>query len=383
MARASPGAILCVMLLTGPTSAVDAQNSTSREPWRLSGSYLNLFSSSRTAVAPQQSFALDLNRLRLRLEGEPITRVRVDVQTDIEMLLGNYLHTEQYSLLEARAERALDHDLVANENVVVRHRLYRGTLSWSGSMLDLVIGRQRIPLGTGRFWSALDLLNPIDPTRLERDYRAGVDAVLAERAFGALSRLSAVYVPATERSRSTVAAYARGNMSGADYSLLVGSFDGDAAIGSDFARDVGGLGVRGEVTVTRPASGPTYGRALLGADYGFPSTLTMTVELYYNGQGTGDPADYDFPALIAGRTLNLARHYGAMALSYDVTPLAKVALYTVLNADDHSGVLWPRFEYSLATNFDVAAGVQWFIGGPQTEYGRLSNLLHAEVRWFF
>jgi hypothetical protein len=96
---------------------------------------------------------------------------------------------------------------------------------------------------------------------------------------------------------------------------------------------------------------------LVGADCGFRNTLTLTVELYDNGQGGSDPVRHDFAPVVAGRTLKVARHYGATAMSYQITPLAKVALHTVWNVDDGSGVLWPRVEYSVATNFDVAAGI--------------------------
>ena len=370
---------ICVLLVTGALRPAAAQ----APPWTLSGSYLNLSSRSRTVIPPAQDFTLDLNRLRLRLQGEPVKRLSVDVQDDNEVLFGSYLRTAQYALFTGRDRLPLDHEYVASDNVVVRHRLYRATVSWSGPLLDVTIGRQRVPLGTGQFWSALDLLNPIDPTRLERDYRAGVDGMLIERKLGALARLDGVYAPATARARSVVAGYAHGNLRGWDYSLLIGTFRGDEAIGADFSGSSGGLGIRGEATITRPASGPTYGRALIGVDYGFRNTLTVTVELYYNGQGASDPARYDFLAVVAGRTRNVARYYGATALSYQVTPLAKIAAYTVLNVDDRSGVVWPRVEYSVATNFDVAAGIQGFIGGPQTEYGRLSNLLHGEARWFF
>lgn len=374
---------LCALLVAAALRPAAAQDAAGRAPWKLSGSYLNLLSRSRTVIPPAQAFTIDLNRLRLRIQGEPIRRFSVDVQDDNEALLGSYLRTAQYALIKDRDRLALDHDYGASDNVVLRHRLYRGTVSWSGPVVDVTIGRQRVPLGTGQFWSALDLLNPIDPTRLERDYRAGVDAVLIERKLGALARLDAVYAPATARSRSVVAGYAHGNLRGWDYSLLVGTFRGDEAIGADFSGSSGGLGIRGEATITRPASGPTYGRALIGVDYGFRNTLTVTLELYYHGQGASDPARYDFAAVVAGRTLNVARNYGATALSYEITPLAKLAVYTVLNIDDRSGVLWPRVEYSVASNFDVAAGLQRFVGGPQTEYGRLSNLLHGEARWFF
>lgn len=363
-----------------------AQTSESASSWKLSGSYLSLYSRSRTVVPPTQAFTLDLNRLRLRLEGEPIKRIALDVQYDNEVLLGSYLSTAQYALTKDRSPTTafdLDRDYAVGDGFVARHRLYRATMAWSGAKTDVRVGRQRVALGTGQFWSPLDLLNPIDPTRLERDYRSGVDAVLVERKLGALARIDGVYAPAIGRARSIAAGYMHGNARGMDYSVLAGTFRGDNAVGVDFSRGIGGLGLRGEATMTRPDSGSSYGRALLGADYGFPNTLNLTAELYYNGQGASDQTRYDLAGLFAGRILNVARHYGAMAASYQITPLVKISGYAVLNVDDRSGVVWPHLQYSAAANLDVAAGIQRFTGGPRSEYGRFSNLLHGEVRWFF
>lgn len=374
------------ILVTTALHRATAQTTDSLAPWKLSGSYLNLYSRSRTIIPPPQGFTFDLNRLRLRLEGEPIAHIALDVQYDNEVLLGSYLQTQQYALARDRAPTTaldLDRDYIANDHLVARHRLYRATVSWSGTNVDLRVGRQRVALGTGQFWSPLDLLNPLDPTRLERDYRSGVDAVLIERKLGALARLDGVYAPSNQRVKSIVAGYVHGNARGTDYSVLVGTFRGDHAIGVDFSRGSGGLGIRGEATATRPILGPAYGRALLGADYGFQNTVTLTAELYYNGQGVSNPARYDLSALVAGRMLNVARRYGAVAVSYQITPLLKIAGYGVVNADDGSGILWPKLEYSVAANLDLAIGVQRFTGGSDSEYGRVSNLLHGDVRWFF
>ena len=363
-----------------------AQAADAPAPWKLSGSYLNLYSRSRTVVPPVQGFTLDLTRLRFKLEGEPVKGLSIELQSDNEVLAGNYLSTPQFVMVDERPSTTmldLDHDLVANDHLVVRHRLYRATIQWSVANSDVKVGRQRVALGTGQFWSPLDLLNPIDPTRLERDYRSGVDAVLVARKLGALARAEAVYAPPTARAKSVTAGYLHGNTRGGDYSLLVGRFRGDDAVGADLSTAIGGLGIRGEGTLTRPALGPRYGRALLGADYGFANTLNLTAEVYFNGQGASDPARYDLAALFDGRAINLARYYGAIAASYELTPLVKLAGYGVLNVDDRSGVLWPRLEYSAAANLDIVAGFQRFVGGPASEYGRLSNLLHAQARWFF
>ena len=371
-----------VLLVAGRLTNAQADGA---DRWKLSGYYLNLYTQSRTVVPAPEPFTFDMNRLRVRLEGRPVSAMSLDVQYDNEMLLGNYVNTAQFALTEARVATSFDlaRDYVTRSDIIVRHSVYRAVVGWSGGNTDVKVGRQRIPLGTGYFWSPMDLLNPIDPTRLERDYRLGADGVLVEQKLGAVARAEGIYVPATGRMASVSAAYLHGNVRGGDYSLLMGRFRGNDAIGIDVSTSRGGLGIRGEATATRTADERTYERIVLGADYGFANSVTVTVEAYYNGQGVGDPARYDVAGVLSGRVLNVARWYSGVAASYQVTPLVKAALYGVLNADDRSGVVWPRGEWSVRSDIDLVAGFQHFLGGARTEYGRMSNLLHAEARWFF
>jgi hypothetical protein len=375
------GYAICVLSLS---RIADAQASDGRA-WELTGSYFNLFTRSRTLVPPDEDFTLDLNRLRLKLEARPVKPVGLDLQYDHELWLGSYLHTAQYALTEDRARTRLDlqREYARKPDLVARHGLYRVALTWSGANTDVKVGRQRIALGSGYFWSPLDLVNPIDPTRLERDYRDGADAVLVEQRLGPVGRASAMYVPSMRHLKGTTAGYLHGNMRGADYSLLVGTFRGDRAAGAGLSTSIGGLGVRSELMATRAASDGSHVSALLGVDYGFANSLTVSAEAYYNGRGASRTARYDVPALLAGRVLNLARWYAGMAATYQVTPRAKAAGYVVLNASDGSAVVWPRVEWSAKPSLDIALGLQCFSGGARTEYGRASNLVHLETRWFF
>ena len=375
---------VCAIVAMGATRGVLAQTD-GEGAWKLSGSYLNLYTWSRTVVPPARDFVLDLNRLRVRLEARPVEGIAIDVQFDTEVLLGNYLKTAQYALTKARVETSFDlqREYVTRDEVVARSNLYRGIVTWAGKSTDVKVGRQRIALGTGFFWSPMDVLNPIDPTRLERDYRVGADAVLIEQKLGAVSRVSGIYVPSTNRLKSVGAGYVHGNVRGTDYSVLLGDFQGDNVLGVNFSTSARGLGFRGEATMTGPDSGARYARVLLGADYGFANSLNLSAEAYYNGQGTLDPQRYDLNGVLSGRALNLGRWYGAVAGSYEVTPLIKVLAYGVWNAGDGSLVLWPRLEWSVRANVDLVAGIQHFTGGARSEYGRLSSLAHGEVRWFF
>ena len=373
------------MFLAFTSARVSVSQVTDQPTWKLSGYYLNLYTRSRTVVPSPKPFTFDLNRLRLHLEGNPTASVSLDIQYDNEALLGSYLATTQFALTDARVATSLDltHDYATQHDLIVRHSLYRATVTWSAGITDVKVGRQRIPLGTGYFWSPMDLLNPIDPTRLERDYRGGADGLVVDQKLGAVGRAEGIYVPATSRLSSVCAGYLHGNVRGADYSLLIGRVRGTDAIGIDLSTSRGGLGIRGEATESRPEGEARYARLLIGADYGFANTATITLEGYYNGQGTSDPARYDVAGVLAGRVLNVARWYGGIGGTYQVTPLVKAALYGVLNGDDRSGVVWPRVEWSARSDVDLVAGIQRFIGGSITEYGRMSNLFHAEARWFF
>ena len=376
-------------VLSGVMCGVGACGAGSQAPtdaaWKVTGSYYNLYTRSRTTLPPTQRFVLDFNRLRLELEGKPVTSIAVHVQYDNELLLGNYLKTTQFALTDDRGETSFDWQraYAVRPELIARHGLYRATLTWSGKTTDVTVGRQRIALGTGFFWSPMDLLNPIDPTRLDRNYRVGADAVLVDEKLGALGRISGMYAPSTTRMKSVGAAYLHGNLRGSDFSLLAGRFRGVDALGANVSSSVGGLGVRGELTLTRPDSGVRYGRVVVAADYGFANSVNVTAELYYNGRGRSDPSRYDISELLAGRELNLARWYAGAATTYQVGPLVKVAGYVVVNTDDGSVVLWPRVEWSARTNLDLTAGIQRFAGGKRSEYGRLNTLVHLEVKAFF
>ena len=375
---------ISVVLALGASCGLAAQGPV--ETWKVSGSYLNLYTSSRTIVPPPEKFALDLSRLRLRVEANLPASTTLDVQYDNELLVGGYLTTAQYEMSKQRAPVTsldLEHAYASGRRFVARHRVYRAMATWSGRSTDVTVGRQRIPSGTGFFWSPMDLLNPLDPTRIERDYRAGADAVLVQQRLGPLSRADVMYVPATARLKAVAAGYIHGNVRGLDYSVLAGTFRGDDAIGSDVALSLNALGIRGEATVTRTAGNSRFARVLLGADYGLENSLTVTGEVYYNGQGAPRFGAYDFPALLSGRVLSLARWYGAVAASYQITPLLKVSGYSVLNADDGGMVLSPRLEWSAWSNLDIAIGFQRFGGNSTSEYGRFENVLHSECRLFF
>ncbi|MCH2223119.1 MAG: hypothetical protein MK097_22770, partial [Dechloromonas sp.] len=245
------------------------------QPLQLSGSLKSLFLSSRASTG--EDYALSLNRLRVEAKGDLAPGLALDLQYDNELLLGSYLNTGEFRVVKDRPPpqywRA-DANYLERGDVYGRHRLYRAALTLTRGDVDLKLGRQRIAWGTGRFWSPLDILNPISPLALEREERVGVDAALLEAKLGPLSRASLVFAPAPDRGSPSRAVQWHGNAAGVDVSLLAGRLRGLDIVGADVASQIGDAGIRAEAARVDPGGGPRFNRWMAGADYAFANGLT-------------------------------------------------------------------------------------------------------------
>ncbi|MBK9360902.1 MAG: hypothetical protein IPM99_07095 [Rubrivivax sp.] len=371
-------AMAAVALLAVPPAAAQAPR------LEFGGSLKSLVLRSRDATGV--GFGLNLNRLRLQAQGELAPGLAIDLQYDNELLLGSYLDTAAF-----RAAKELpgpqywraDANYLERGDVYGRHRLYRASATVSVGAVDVKLGRQRIAWGTGRFWSPLDILNPVDPIALEREERPGVDAALVEARLGPLARLSAVWAPAPDRGSPSRALQWHGNAAGVDASLVIGRLRGTELVGVDLASQIGAAGIRGEAAWLRSPAGPSFARVLLGADYAFSNGLTLTGELYHNGAGARDPAAYDLAGQRAGRVTSLATRYAGLYAAYEITPLLKWVTYAVVNADDRSRAVDTRLVWSWRDDLELTLGAQRFCGSAASEYGRLRDGAFAALKWFF
>lgn len=370
-------ALVLLLAMAGPAPAADAID--------FKGYYKNLLAHSRTAFPLEQDYTLDLNRLRLEARGRPLDWLGFEVQYDHEAFLGSYLDTVQFQQLKAAPAATywdLEDDYLDRGSLYARHRLYRGFLTLNAPVADVLVGRQRIAWGSGRFWNPTDLLNPFNPIALERDERTGVDALLVQRNLGPLSRLSVVYAPQRDASSSAAAHY-RTNAAGTDVAVMAGEFRGDRVIGLDVVGRIGDGGLRLEAAATNPENGTDYARWVAGFDYAFQNTLTVTAEYYYNGRGTRDQAAYDFTALHAGVVQNVGRRYVGASARYDLTPLLRWDNLFIVNTDDRSRFYAPGLIYSITGDLDWSVGVQSFAGRSGSEYGSFHDVYYTYLQYFF
>ncbi len=275
--------------------------------------------------------------------------------------------------------------LVDAEHYLARHfidRLYFKQLVDEG---ELIIGRQRISMGTGRIWNPTDLFNPINPASFSKIEKDGVDAVTGRIYLGSFTDLAFVYNPYDEFREKNIGLKFRSNVAEYDFSFLAGQFGDRNIIGADFAGNFFDAGLRGEgiYSMPRTGDGKRFVRAILGLDNQFTPELYALIEYQYNGEGTTDRSAYDLERLLRGEILNVGTQYVALMASYLLHPLVTLSATEIANLVDGSGLIALSLQYSLAANSGILAGTQFTYGTYLSEYGYYPQTIYLQADYYF
>ena len=123
----------------------------------------------------QRTWADMLDRLRLTYDGKYESWLQVHVDFDNELHAGNLIRLPDFEMVRGRQGAVwldLQHTILERSNVYWDTSLYRGYVPLHAKSAALTLGRQRIGWGTARFWSPMDVFNPINPLQVEPEERA-------------------------------------------------------------------------------------------------------------------------------------------------------------------------------------------------------------------
>ena len=273
-----PGLILILFILCPPRST-QAQVEAS-----FNGYAKNLGIRSSSFLTGS-SYYLNLSRVRTVGRVNINEIIHTEVWLDTELLAGSFLSSADFrfgNAIERPTLLDLDWVVSSDSNHQLRQSLFRAHVSLYLDNLQITAGRQRIAWGTGFVWNPTDILNPVNPTTIERDEEGGVDAVYAVVPLGALSQIEAVWAAGREAGLSSYAARASFNVGDYDIGFMGGYFRESWVLGGDIAGYLGDAGLRSEWALRVPKSGAAQLRATLNADYNFASGLYAVAEFHYN-----------------------------------------------------------------------------------------------------
>jgi hypothetical protein len=378
-------AALLVLALAVPASA----------SFRASG-YLKTVYQYSHGTLDGRPYNLDTSRARLTLDdSQGLFRAHADY--DQQLAAGSYFRTadfKAYGYAPPSPWLTMQGTISTGTLNGYGHGAYRAWLGFDGDAGTVRVGRQRIAWGTGKIWDPTDVLNPYQPTAVERDERRGVDAAYARLGIGDLGQAELVWAPDDTWVDHALLARGRNNIAGWDFSLMGGKVAGSTAsvvLGGDFAGTVLEGTLHGEWVVFRPQYRADYWKGDIGYDYTVPTETkwrwlkdaAFVVEYLHAGNGTKDVRLYDYAPVLAGTENTVAQDYVAGTFSKDLHPLVKLELYGVANADDASTFFAPALTYNALENLYLSAAVQRFGGTRRTEYGRLPNQLILSAQYYF
>ncbi len=378
-------ALLALLLLAAPAAAET----------KVSG-YLKSFEQWSAGMLDDRPYSLDTSRARLTLD-EKDGPFAAHADLDAQEAAGSFFRTEDFKVFGYSPPQpwlTMEHTVSTGTTNGFGIGAYRAWIGAEGDDGVVRAGRQRIAWGTGKFWNPTDVLNPYQPTAVERDERRGVDALYARKGFGTLGQAEWVWAGQDRWVDHQMLGRVRDNFGGWDASAMGGKIAGSTAafmVGGDFAGTLADGTLHGEWGYFHPQWRTPYWKAGLGWDYTFEDSskvpgmrdAAMVFEYYHAGNGRTSTARYDFQPVLAGSEVTVAQDYFGASFSKDVHPLVKVEMFGIVNADDGSTFYTPSVAWNALENLYLTALVQRFGGEKRTEFGRQPNQLVLMGQYYF
>ena len=288
----------------------------------------------------------------------------------------------------------LTHVMRDRGETAVLHRLDRLSAGYSGEALVLRAGRQAISWGNGLVFAPMDIVNPFDPTAVDKEYKTGDDMVYGQylRANGDDMQAAVVVRrdPLSgdiESDEFTYALKYHGMLPAAEFDMLLSRNYGESLLAVGGNREFGGAVWRADVVAADTANDGTVWQFVTSLSYSWVwggKNVSGLAEYFYNGFGQRDGC-YTTACLTAntellnrlsrGELFSLGRHYVAANAAIEVTPLFMLTPSLFWNLRDDSALLQINTRNDLAENLVLLGSVALPLGPSGTEFGGVPTSL--------
>lgn len=271
--------------------------------------------------------------------------------------------------------------------------------------VDLTIGRQPINLASTFYFTPNDFFEPFAAQTFYRAYKAGVDAIRAEISLANLYQLTILAVLSYDSSaandwhngpnwpETSFLARITRNSDLFEWSFITGTVNEYTVAGGSLQGELfNWLGVRAEGHYGEPETGSqqSYYQIAAGVEHFHENSIFWRLEFFYNQRGSSSiqAASQDLLSGL-GATQYLGRHYTALGISYEFTPLLTGTAMTMANLSDDSHLFSFNLVYSLSDESEISATVSR-PGGDKpdlqqlgSEFGSQPSSLSCVYRLYF
>ena len=305
----------------------------------------------------------------------------------------------------------LTHDFKNKNKDATVLRLDRISVGFTGDKAVVRFGRQAISWGNGLLFTPMDIINPFDPTAVDKEYKTGDDMLYGQYLFDNGSDMQFAGVVrrdpdsgTVEQDASSLALKYHGFWARTEYDLLMAEHYGQSVLGVGVSTDIAGGIWRADLVWNDTDSGSIYS-AVAGVSYSgiiAGHNWTGFLEYFYNGFGI--PDGFYTPATILsnrelvnrlsrGELFNIGRHYLGASLTLEVTPLVNFTPNIFVNIVDPSAFAQLVVSYDWMQDVQLLGSLNIPIGQKGTEYGGIRAVngqylstdpaVFAQLAWYF
>lgn len=342
----------------------------------------------------------DLTHNRLNLAWYPNKNFSAFVEFRNRLLIGDFVSDipNYNQIIDSNNDFFdLSANLIDSKSALLNVMADRAYIQWNKNDWEIKIGRQRINWGVNLAWNPNDWFNAYSFFDFDYEERPGSDAIRISKYTGVASSIEVAAKIADDIDHFVGAAMWRTNKWGYDMQFLAGMAQGDLALGTGWAGNLGQAGFKGELSYFIPVANTlvnqSYDYLFMGAfsvDYSFPNSLYLNGSLMYNSWAEVDPV---FGFVFAGarpgnftvRNISNYRWSSFIQSSYQFTPLFYGGLSLIAYPGTNAFFINPSIAYSLRQNLDLnLVGQLFFDESPITgDYGSVLRSGFVRLKWSF
>ena len=342
----------------------------------------------------------NLTHNRLNLTWYANTKTTVYFQVRNRILLGDFVSDipKYSSLIDANNDFFdLSANLVDNKSMVFNSMIDRVYVQWNNNNWEVKLGRQRINWGVNLAWNPNDWFNAYSFFDFDYEERRGSDAIRVNYYTGVASSIEIAAKLAESMDDFVGAAKLNVNKWDYDIQFLGGIANGDLALGTGWAGNMGLAGFKGEVSYLKPVKDTKVNSnydhlflASLSVDYSFKSSLYLNGSVLYHSTNKVDPL---FGFNIIGqstssdftmRNLSNYRWSGFVQLGYQFSPLVMGSFSLMGFPGTNALFLNPAVAVSIHQNLDLGLfGQLFYDNGLNGKYQSLSKSAYLRLKWSF
>lgn len=304
----------------------------------------------------------------------------------------------------------LSWNAIDNGNAVLNLMFDRLYVQWAKDDWEVKLGRQRINWGVNLAWNPNDWFNAYSFFDFDYEERPGSDALRITYYTGVASSIEVAAKISDSYDKFVAATMYKTNFSNYDLQFLGGIAQGDVALGTGWAGNLGLASLKGELTYFIPVVETTantevnpitgeiisgakrYDQLFLGAisiDYSFPNSLYLNGSVMYNSIGAYDASignifsDQAYSNFTV-RDLTPYPWSAFISTNYQITPLLYGGISVMYYPGTSIFFVNPLITYSIIQNLDLDVVGQLYYGDkPNNSYDALSKALFARLKWSF